>query len=69
MAALGLKLKPKNSKKIVVELDAEKFERLAASLGLFSEAFEASLDQAEKDYRSGRIAKISSLRELELSRE
>jgi len=54
----------KNSKKILVEMDFEKFERLAANLGFFNQDFLKSVDLAEKDYKSGRIKKIKSLGEL-----
>lgn len=55
---------PKQAKKILVEMDAEKFERLAANLGLFSPEFINSLAQAERDYKKGRIKMIKSLRAL-----
>jgi len=45
-------------------MDADKFERLAADLGLFSPEFLKSLNRAEKDYKAGRIKKIKSLKEL-----
>ena len=66
MASLTITIKPKTnrSRKILVEMDAEKFERLAANLGLFSPEFIKSLDRAEKDYKAGRTKKIKSLKEL-----
>lgn len=66
MASLTITIKPKvnHSRKILVEMDADKFERLAANLGLFNPEFLESLDQAEKDYKRGRISKIKSLKEL-----
>ncbi|PIP22867.1 MAG: hypothetical protein COX37_01640 [Candidatus Nealsonbacteria bacterium CG23_combo_of_CG06-09_8_20_14_all_39_17] len=54
----------KNPKKILVEMDFEKFERLAANLGFFNQDFLKSVDLAEKDYKNGRIKKIRSLGEL-----
>ncbi len=45
-------------------MDAGKFERLAANLGLFNSEFLKSLDQAEKDCHAGKIRKIKSLKEL-----
>ena len=54
----------KNPKKILVEMDFEKFERLAANLGFFNQDFLKSVDLAEKDYKNGRIKKIKSLGEL-----
>lgn len=50
--------------KILVELDAYKFEKLAADLGFFNQDFLASLDRAEEDYQKGRAKKIDSLRDL-----
>lgn len=51
-------------KKVLVEFDADRFERLAANLGFFNPAFLASLQRAEKDYRAGRIRQVASLKEL-----
>ncbi|PIS39591.1 MAG: hypothetical protein COT33_01055 [Candidatus Nealsonbacteria bacterium CG08_land_8_20_14_0_20_38_20] len=66
MTSLTITIKSKinHSKKILVEMDAEKFERLASNLGFFSPEFLESIEQAEKDYRAGRIKKIKSLMEL-----
>ena len=66
MASLTITIKPRtnHSRKILVEMDADKFERLAADLGLFSPKFLKSLNRAEKDYKAGRIKKIKSLKEL-----
>lgn len=66
MLSLNLTIKPRvnHSRKILVELDADKFERLAADLGFFSSDFLKSLDQAERDYKAGRTTKIKSLKEL-----
>lgn len=66
MASLTITVKSRTNhpKKILVEMDAEKFERLAANLGFFSPEFLESIEQAEKDYQAGRIKKIKSLKEL-----
>lgn len=65
MNSLAIIIKPRaNGKKILVEMDADKFERLAANLGFFGSDFLKSLGRAEKDYSAGRVKKISSLREL-----
>ena len=66
MASLTITIKPRvnHPRRILIEMDAEKFEKLAASLGLFSPEFLKSLDRAEKDCRAGRIKKIKSLKEL-----
>lgn len=55
---------PKHPKKILVEMDAGKFEKLAASLGLFSVDFLDSLVRAENDYKNKRYRKIRSLKDL-----
>jgi len=66
MSSLTVTIKQSRSraKKILIEMDAEKFERLAATLGFFSPDFLKSLDRAEKDYKAGRFRKIKSLKEL-----
>jgi hypothetical protein len=66
MASLTITIKPQvnHSKRILVEMDAEKLEKLAAALGLFNPEFLKSLDRAERDYKAGRIKKIKSLKEL-----
>jgi len=66
MASLTLTIgsQVKNPKKILVEMDFEKFERLVANLGFFNQDFLKSVDLAEKDYKNGRIKKIRSLGEL-----
>lgn len=52
------------SRKVLVELDANRFERLAANLGFFSQDFLNSLDRAEKDYSAGRTRRVRSLKNL-----
>ena len=62
MSLPTIAIKPRvNGKKIIVEIDADRFERLAASLGFFSPKFLSSLDRAERDFKAGRIRKILSL--------
>ena len=63
MAPLAISLTPAKQK-FILELNAHQFERLAANFGFFSDSFIRSLEQAEKDYRAGRVKKISSLRDL-----
>lgn len=58
---------PKHPKKILVEMDVDKFEKLAASLGLFSSDFIDSLIRAENDYKNKRYKKIRSLEDLRQS--
>lgn len=67
MASLSITIdepKIKRPRRIIVEMDANRFERLAADLGLFKAEFLKSVEQAEKDYRAGKVKKISSLKEL-----
>ena len=66
MSSLAITIKsiPKHPKKILIEMDATKFEKLASNFGFFNPDFVKSLDNAEKDYKAGRTKKIKSLREL-----
>lgn len=48
----------------VVEFDADRFEQVAAALGMFSDDFLASIKQSEKEIKAGKTRKISSLKEL-----
>ena len=66
MASLTITIKPRlnHPRKIFVEMDADRFERLAANLGFFSKEFLKSLDRAEKDYNAGRFRTLKSLKEL-----
>jgi len=66
MASLTITIKPQlnRSKKILIEMDADKFEKLASDLGFFSSEFLESLERAEKDYKKGKIKKIKSFKEL-----
>ena len=47
-----------------MEIDAGRFERLAAVFGMFNPAFLSSVARAESDYRAGRAKRIHSLKEL-----
>ena len=66
MPSLKVKIRSsrKQRKKFTVEVDANKFERLAADFGFFNPEFLKSIERAEKDYKMGRAKKINSLREL-----
>jgi hypothetical protein len=55
------KQEPKN---VTVSFDADKFERVAASFGLFRQEFLDSLERSESDLREGRFKKIKSLASL-----
>ena len=67
MVSLNITIKEREnrSRKATIELDADKFEKLAGVFGLFNPDFLKSLDRAEKDYKAGRVLKIKSLKELE----
>lgn len=60
---LPIKVK-KGVKTFQVEFDADRFERVAAALGLFGDDFLKSLDAAEKDIKAGRVKTLSSLTDL-----
>ena len=51
-------------KKIIVELDANRLERLASYLGFYGADFLKSVDRAERDYKAGRVRAVASLSEL-----
>lgn len=54
-------------KKAHVELDADKFERLAAALGLFNADFLRSVEQAEREIAVRKTKTLKSLRDLRRS--
>lgn len=64
MSTLDLNVKTQKNRRISIELDADKFEKLAANFGFFNPDFEKSIDRAEADYKAGRIIKIKSLKTL-----
>ena len=64
MASLEFTITQKNPKRVTIEFDADKFEKLAAAFGLFNPEFLKSLERAEKDVKEGRIRKIKSLKDL-----
>jgi len=63
MATITLARKPK-SKRIIVEIDADRLERLAASLGLLSSSFLNSISRSEKEIALGKTKRLRGLREL-----
>lgn len=63
MASLEITIK-KRKGRVLIDVDAERFEKLAADFGFFSNDFLKSLERAEKDMKAGRIRKIQSLKEL-----
>ena len=65
MDSMNMQIKSNvKQQKMVIEMDAGKFEKLAASFGFFSDDFNKSLTRAEKDYKAGRVRKIKSLSSL-----
>lgn len=64
MPKLPLTIGPKKAGTFQIEIDADRFERLAAGLGLFGKDFLKSLDRAEADIRRGRVNRLQSLRDL-----
>lgn len=62
--ALAIKMATSQNRKVVVKMDAGQFERLAANFGFFSNDFLSSMDQAEKEIKSGQVRKVKSLRQL-----
>jgi hypothetical protein len=69
MTTLNLTIRPHQarSRKFIVELDADRFERLAAGLGLFNRQFLASLERAEREIAQGKARRLRSLRDLRRS--
>ena len=63
MSSLELTIKKRNNQ-VLVEMNADRFERLAAEFGFFGKEFLKSLERAEKDVKAGRIRKVQSLKQL-----
>ncbi len=63
MATITLATKPK-SKRVIVEIDADGLERLAASLGLLSQSFLDSISRAEEEIARRKTKRLRSLRGL-----
>ena len=64
ISTITIKQKSGASKKVLVEIDVNRFERLVADLGFFSKDFLKSLSRAEKDYKEGNIKTTKSLKSL-----
>ena len=55
MSNIAIKIsKNSKGKKLLVEIDANKLERLASNLGLYNPDFIKSVERAERDFRAGR---------------
>jgi hypothetical protein len=63
MATITVGRKP-HSRRIIVEIDADRLERLAASLGLLSQSFLDSISRAEEEIALGRTKRLRNLRKL-----
>ena len=62
---LTISVRPKaRLRKFSVELDADRFERLAAGLGLFQEEFIASIERAEREISQRKMKRLHSLGDL-----
>lgn len=68
MHSIALTIKPRTAsrrnRKIVVEMDADRLEKLAAAFGMLNPDFLKSIHRAEEDYRRGRVYEVESLEEL-----
>jgi hypothetical protein len=65
MVSLPVKITSgRRTKTFRIEVNAHKMERVAAAFGLFNPDFLASIEQAEKDIRAGRVRKISAFDDL-----
>ena len=62
-----IKPSARRSKKILIELDTDQFERLASNLGLFSKEFLESIDRAEQEITNGKAHPLRSLKDLRRS--
>lgn len=54
-------------KRVRVEFDRDRFERLAAGLGFFCPEFLKSIERAEREVSAGRARQLRSLRDLRRS--
>jgi hypothetical protein len=53
-----------NKSTFTMKFDSDRFERVAAALGMVSKECLASIAQSEKEIKAGKTRKIKSLREL-----
>ena len=66
MNALTLTIRSitRGKEKVRVELDAERFERLAAGLGFFNSEFITSIDRAEQEIAQRKTKRLRNLKDL-----
>jgi hypothetical protein len=50
--------------RIIVEMDADRFERVASALGFFNPEFLVSVDRAEREIKAGKVRRLVSLKDL-----
>lgn len=62
--ALGIVKKSRHPRKIFVEVDAYRLERLADALGFYNPDFLHSLGRAEQDIRFGRVKRLRTAKDL-----
>ena len=53
-----------NGRKVVVEMDIDKFEKLAADLGFFQPEFLKSVDRAEREIVQKKTKRLRGLKDL-----
>lgn len=63
---LAVKIKyPKiNDQKMVIEINIDKLEKIAATFGFFNPELLKSMERAENECKTGKIKKIKSLKTL-----
>ena len=64
MSVLSILQKPQ-MRKVIIEIDLDKWERLADTLGMYRPEFIKTLHHSLAESRRGRVRKISSLKDLE----
>lgn len=63
MKTLPIKIE-KKAKTYHIEMNVDRFERVAAALGMFNPEFLASLERSEKEIRAGKLKRLHSLKDL-----
>ena len=66
MATLTISQKSNSKRKINVEIDLNKWEKLADIFGFYQPEFLKSIKQSIKESKQGKVRKIKSLRELKV---
>lgn len=65
MANLTMIVSKKSANKYIVEMDADKLERLAAAMGWFNPDFLSTMKESAADLKAGRYTVRKSLKELQ----